>query len=309
MKKKLITTGIVLSLIITIMGCGRRPDPAGPQTQDVTTTEPKSEVSISAGVSSASQTQQVSENGTISSDNKIPVGKANDNNSIAETSVSDYDTNFDVHNTYQVSDALVGKKLSDGAFIQIGNAVLQLGKSTLRDFVNAGVDLYNTKAKYGDYYGRTNRDQEINAQYIKELTAKYQSDGSVIRTAYLSGDLRIDLSCTGKHLTEEDPSDPIVDFVMIEAYAGNTGNPDDFLYGGPSYFDCNSVYIVGGTNFTGPISAVPNDFGNLDINEQGESNGRSTWTKVFTADASGYTNYCQLLSGDDHVSSIVMKVK
>ena len=60
MKKKLITAGIVLSLIIIIMGCGRRPDSAGPQTQDATTTEPKSEVSISTGVSSASQTQQVS---------------------------------------------------------------------------------------------------------------------------------------------------------------------------------------------------------------------------------------------------------
>lgn len=38
--------------------------------------------------------------------------------------------------------------MADGAYVQIGDTVLKLGKATLRDFVNAGVDLYYEPNEY-----------------------------------------------------------------------------------------------------------------------------------------------------------------
>ena len=224
----------------------------------------------------------------------------------------DYDADFYIFNNYEPSDIITNSTLSDGAYIQIGSHVLELGKATLKDFVNAGVDLYNTKAELGDYYQHENRDRSLNEEILEEYMDIYERDGSFICKGFLSGQVRIDLSSSRTFHTILNSSEPVIDSVMIENYAGNIESPFDYLYGGPKYQDMNSVYATGGIYFTGPVSTIPDSFGKLVDDVTGQTDdGYATHTRVFTAESSSpdYTYYCQLLSREDHCSSLLIKLK
>ncbi|MCR5093999.1 MAG: hypothetical protein K6B72_08505 [Lachnospiraceae bacterium] len=245
-------------------------------------------------------------------DDQTIFGKSNTDTSIFSGSAFDgYDDSFDVYKDYEPDSRIMNLSLADGAYVQIGNHVLELGKSTVRDFMNAGADFYNSKAEFGSYYGHPSRDRELNEKCLQDYLNEYKKDGTVIFPCFLSGWIRLDLSSFGRTLIDEDPEDPIVDSVMFENYAGNIENPETYLYGEPDYKDIRSIYVTGGIRFTGPVSTIPETYGKAEIDEHGEKDGHQSWSRVFTADSPDpdYTYYCQVLSRNDHCSSLYLKLK
>lgn len=293
MEKKWFLILLSAALVCSLPGCGNSLSKAA--YSDTGHNDPEEIISVEAN------------SGTQEDETDVNVGLESNDNLTDPT----YDASFDVYGSYTPDSQITNALLSDGAYIQIGNCVLEIGRSTIRDFVNAGADLYNTKAELSEYYNYPFRDQEINEKYIQEYAEEYKSSGSAIITGYLSGDIRIDFGSFGRCFVEEDVSDPVVDSVMIENYAGNFGFPDQYLYGESGYKDIDSIYITGGIKFTGPVSAVPEEYGKIEIDQQGENNGHQSWTRVFSADSENpnFTYYCQLLSADDHCSSINLKMK
>lgn len=245
-------------------------------------------------------------------DDQTIFGKSNTDTSIFSGSEFDgYDDSFDVYKDYEPDSRIMNLSLADGAYVQIGDHVLELGKSTVRDFMNAGADFYNSKAEFGSYYGHPSRDRELNEKCLQDYLNEYKKDGTVIFPCFLSGWIRLDLSSFGRTLIDEDPEDPIVDSVMFENYAGNIENPETYLYGEPDYKDIRSIYVTGGIRFTGPVSTIPETYGKAEIDEHGEKDGHQYWSRVFTADSPDpdYTYYCQVLSRNDHCSSLYLKLK
>lgn len=298
MEKKLFMILISVVLVCLLPACGH----SAPTAVDNDTGNSDFEETISVEAELESENQEDEENETdadVSSE-------SNDN-----FTGSVYDADFDVYSSYAPDSQITDAVLSDGAYIQIGNCVLEIGKSSISDFINAGVDLYDTKVELSEYYNHPFRDQEINEKGIQLYAEEYKSSGSAIARGFLSGDIRIDISSYGRSLVNEDTSDPIVDSVMIENYVGNIGNPSDYLYGGSEYKDINSIYITGGIKFTGPVSEISEGFGKVETDQQGESDGHQGWTRVFCADSENpnLTYYCQLLSAEDHCSSILLKLK
>ena len=280
---------LVLLLCLFITGCGKG------SSGKASPTEP----------AKINETREVPEN-SISEDTP-PVDSKNVKGSADITGTNGYVSDFDLYAYYTPNPLVTGKVLSDGLYLQIGNTVLEIGKSTLQDFINAGVDLYNSKASGSDYYGHPYRDQDLDKKCLQE----YIELGKSGYTGYLSGDIQIVMFDMNRHLAEAKSGSPIIDTVRIENYAGNVGNPFDSLYGGSNYRDINSIYITGGIKFTGPVSNIADNFGKVTYDQKGESNGYPSWAREFTADieSSSYQYHCQVLSRGDHCSSIVLDIK
>ena len=221
-----------------------------------------------------------------------------------------YVSSFDLYAHYSPSPLVTNTVLSDGLYLQIGDTVLELGKSTLQDFMNAGVDLYDSKASYGDYFGHPYRDQDLNKKRLQEYIKRYTPSEKGVYRGFISGDIRIEMSDMNRHLTDEKTETPIIDSVIIENYAGDTGNPSVYLYGESDYRDINSIYITGGIRFTGPVSSIADNFGKIDYEHKGEEKGYPTWTRVFTEgiEETSYQYFCQVLSRADHCSQIYAKI-
>lgn len=126
--KKLIPLVLATTICICAAGCGSAPS-AGTSDPTVAIIG-ENNISSSTGEANGSTNNQgavVSGGGQSSSDQ------------------SGLSESFDVNGNYAPKAELLNAKFSDGAFVQIGDTVLQLGVSTLRDFVNAGVDLGGIK--------------------------------------------------------------------------------------------------------------------------------------------------------------------
>ncbi len=295
MYKKITAFILLISIVLTMVGCGNAPtaSPSYDSTQENNNaSEPTTETLIKEEKDQSEESKDIIQEDTV---------------------VNGFDADFNVYNTYEPNEKILNIVLSDGAYIQIGNTVLEIGKSTLRDLVNAGMDMYATTAKYNTYYGHRLRDEKLNNQLIDRFIGYLKEhEGRWGGTGFLSGDFSVDFYSMGRSLVDGSVDDPIIDSIKIQPYAGNSGVVKDFLYGEPKYKDINSIYITGGIKFTGPVSTVKNDYATLkwEVNEVNDLTGHLAWNKFYYTDCVGtpYRYEVQLLSAEDHISSLLIRL-
>lgn len=130
-RKKLFMILMSVVLVCSLQGCGS-------QTEIVEETQ---DFSREVAESSEEQTE-------IEEESSYELQPQEENDEELNSVTSNFIADFDINKTYELKPEVKDASLADGAYVQIGDTVLKLGKATLRDFVNAGVDLYYEPNEY-----------------------------------------------------------------------------------------------------------------------------------------------------------------
>lgn len=201
-------------------------------------------------------------------------------------------TAFDVSRNYAPKAEILNAKLADGAFVQIGDAVLQLGVSTLRDFVNAGVDLGGIKQP---------KSKERNEELMKP------SEGAVM-PGTLGGEIYVHLGYAPHDgLASGDTVIGDVSF-SIEDIEGNSQIPwtngyseyaDEYINGG-KVKDYYCLYFNGGVRFTGSSEEYIQVLGTPHQANNRDNRGYQALLCQFTyPDKTPIVNSCQAYFGNN----------
>ena len=222
-----------------------------------------------------------------------------------------FDKSFSVYDYYEPSDKVKNATTHDGCFIQIGDRVLELRKSTIRDFVNAGVDLYDIR--YEDY---ASRDEDVNLQRMEYVQWSEFDNTSV--TGYLGDYLRIDIFCMPEDIgltSENDPLDTPVTSVNVELAKEGlnlTENIIPYIHS-DEFVPINSLYINGGHYIKETVDEVDESFGSISLIREGDSEGlhycvRNIINKKYESDP-GLRNLVQLDTHDYMLTSFFLSTK
>ena len=221
-----------------------------------------SSASPSSDVSSSSETIVTSE---IQSNDSYSESTSKSDEVIEEVieeamqEVDDTSKKFEIEKYYEIDPRVLNTALEDGVYIQIGDSVLELGKVTLRDFYEVGIDLYEP----GTY---EIRDESYNTYMLEE---DVENGGIVL------GSIGEDIAFKFLVRTKGIPvgtklGDLIVDDVTVsDGHLYMNGGPwtngyndyaADYINSG-SAKDLHFIYSNGGVRFTGSSTEIKEDFG------------------------------------------------
>ena len=278
--KKLFPLLLVLTVSVEAVGCGSTPaknisDPA------VSTTDGNNITSSAGEAAESSKKQGDATSGGGQSSSKQTGGS------------------FDVNRNYAPKAELLNAKFSDGAFVQIGDTVLQLGVSTLRDFVNAGVDLGGIKQP---------KSKERNESLMEP------GEGAVM-LGTLGGEIYVHLGYAPHDgLSSGDTVIGEVSFAIedIEANAmipwtnGYSEYATDYINSG-KVKDYYCLYFNGGVRFTGSSEEYYNVLGTPSHTNNPDNRGYQALVCQFTyPDKIPIVNCCQPYFGNNKCCQVTV---
>ena len=182
MKKKVI--GIVLSLVISsIVGCGSSSSADSVTTTDLSADYSSTEAEdVTESDVSSTENVDIQEEEATTQESKTDQENVIGKNDISEDNldhVLEFDDSFDVYGYYEPKAEILSAGV-EHPMLQIGDSVLEIGKSTYNDFAHAGVTVDDTELE-----------KEVTGLYSLKL---YIGDNIVMETQHRGADISEKLS-------------------------------------------------------------------------------------------------------------------